>query len=323
MGAFGKIIIGIASLIFGIALIAIVLPAQLQSQQATNSLIQQDTSRLNTDSVNLLNVCETDQSVGDLTTCKSGITDIKNKCQDSQYSSMSVCSDPRIDQFFTTVDSKISYAQNMISSSSSNLNNATLTMINTCSLVNDTSNLSTCKTEMTQIQQTCNSLGANAVPACSDPRIAQIMNEQITEPANQNDTTSQTMESFINECLTTQNSNTIQVCVTDAKNMISLCQTTPGITACSDPRLQQIANMGQSTNPTYPLNTPSQTPINATALDKINSQFQIILNDCINSAISNSTTCINAINIVKQDCGSWLEKTYPSYFPVCSDPRLQ
>lgn len=323
MGAIGKIIIGIASLIFGIMLIVIVLPAQIQSQQATNSLIQQDTSLLNADDLNLLNVCETDQSVGDLTMCKSGITDIKNKCQNSQYSSMSVCSDPRIDQFLSTVDSKISYAQNIISTSSSNLNNAMLTMINTCSLVNDTNNLSTCKTEMTQIQENCISLGVNAVPECNDPRMVQIMNEQVVEPTNQNNATSQTMESFINECMATQNSNTIQDCATNAKNMINLCQTTPGITACSDPRLEQIANMGQSTNPTYPLNTPSQTPINATALDKINSQFQIILNDCINSAISNSTTCINSINIVKQDCGSWLEKTYPSYFPVCSDPRLQ
>lgn len=77
-----------------------------------------------------------------------------------------------------------------------------------------------------------------------------------------------------------------------------------------------------TTQPPQP-NTSSQTVINATALHNLNNGMETILNQCVNTAISNSANCVNAINIVNQNCKNTLEETYPSYFPVCSDPRLQ
>ncbi|MGI0072669.1 MAG: hypothetical protein ACREA3_02510 [Nitrosotalea sp.] len=322
MEAVSKLVIGIAGIIFSIVVIVTVIPAQIQQQQTTSSLIAQDKSQLSDASMNLINTCGTDQSVGDLTECKAGITDLKNKCQDTQYSSMPVCSDPRIDQFLSTVDSKITFAQTQIASAGSNLNNATLNAINLCGQVADPNSLSTCKTEMLQIQEECSSMGTSlSLPACNDPRIVQILNEQINQPSNVYDVASQSMESFINGCMIAQDNSTIQDCSTKARQMISLCQSETNVQACSDTRLQQIANMDQTLTTTS--STNSQTIVNATALNNINNQMQNILNECTSSTTSSSDTCVNAINTIKQDCSNTLERTYSSYFPVCYDPRLQ
>src|SRR5438552_667344 len=108
-------------MISGIAILIFVVPYQTHQLQETNQQIQQIKSQLNDASVNLIDTCMNDTSVGDLTGCKSTISDLKNKCQDSQYSSMSVCSDPRIDSFSTTYDSKLAYAESVISNAGSKM----------------------------------------------------------------------------------------------------------------------------------------------------------------------------------------------------------
>lgn len=70
------------------------------------------------------------------------------------------------------------------------------------------------------------------------------------------------------------------------------------------------------------LNYTDQTAINATVFNNLNNETENILNKCVNTTISNSTTCIHAINIIKQDCNGTL-KPYLSYLPTCHDPRLQ
>jgi hypothetical protein len=316
MNAVIKFTIGIVGIIFSIVIISTIIPTQIQQQQITNNLINSDKNQLNDASVNLINTCETDKSVEDLTMCKSGITDMKNKCQNVQYSSMPVCNDPRIDQFLSTVDSKIAYAQNVLSIDTTKLNAVYMKILDQCSIVNDSNSLSSCKTMIIQMRDNCNLMGRNADPACNDPRITQILNKQITQSSNVYDTASQNMESFINLCMIAQDSNTIQDCVTKARQMINLCQST-SVQACNDPRLEQIANMGQTTT------TSGQVPVNATAFNNINNQMQNILNECTNNANSNTTLCINAINTIKQDCSNAMERTYSSYFPACNDPRLQ
>jgi hypothetical protein len=335
VGAIGKILIGIVGLIFTIFLLAIIVPAQFQQQQATNSLIKQDVSQVNDASVNLINICVTDQSVGDLTMCKSSITDLKNKCQGSQYSSMSVCTDPRIDQFLSTVDSKTTYAEGVISNSASKV-------VDSCvSLIASEGNNQECISEMQNIQQSCNQYNiGNHMTVCSDPRINEILSGSISSQlpnmalpnfnqTNQNSSNiiqsaNQYTLSFIDSCMKATDSSVIQTCSETAKKMLDYCNniSSAGIgQICNDPRLAQLANVGQTAN-SMPLSNPSQTTINATAFNYINNEMQSILNQCANNVISNSASCISAMNTVKQNCNSMLEKNYPSYFPVCNDPRL-
>ncbi|MFZ1075834.1 MAG: hypothetical protein WAN47_00205 [Nitrosotalea sp.] len=70
------------------------------------------------------------------------------------------------------------------------------------------------------------------------------------------------------------------------------------------------------------LNYTGQTTINATVFNNLNNETENILNQCAHTTISNSTTCIHAINIIKQDCNG-TPKPYLSYLPTCHDPRLQ
>lgn len=69
-------------------------------------------------------------------------------------------------------------------------------------------------------------------------------------------------------------------------------------------------------------NYTGQTTINTTVFNNLNNQTLNILSECVNTTISNSTTCVNAINTIKQDCNGTL-KPYLSYLPTCHDPRLQ
>jgi hypothetical protein len=336
VGAIGKIIIGIVGLIFGIFILVTIVPAQFQQQQSTNSLIVQDKNQLNDASVNLINTCETDQSVGDLTMCKSGIMDMKNKCQDTQYSSMSVCNDPRIDQFLSTVDSKIVFAESMISNSASKV-------VDTCvNLIASGGNSQECISEMQNIQQSCNQYNVgNHMSVCSDPRINEILTgsiqSQLPAPTNLNysqsgqnsssliQSANQYTLSFIDSCMKATDSSVIQTCSETAKKMLAYCNNISSVGVgqiCNDPRLVQLANTDQTANPPEPLNNPNQTTINSTALNYLNSEMQQGLNTCASSTLSNTVGCVNMMNLIKQDC-STTGKIHPSYFPVCSDPRLQ
>ncbi len=316
----------------------------MQQQQATKNLIQQDVSQIDTVSTNLINDCTTTQSISELTSCKASMSDLQNRCKDPAYSSMKACSDPRIGQFFSTVDSKISFGRTQLVSDATNLNNQILKMIDVCSQATDTATISTCKTEMTQIQQQdCgvlsssfdSVLGANSIPACRDPRIPQIINEQIAYPsneynaANQNTTSqmqsaNQYTSSYLDSCMQARDSTTIQTCSLTAKKMLDYCNNISSVgigQICNDPRLQQIANMGQAANSPAPL-TASPAAANGTTFESTNAAIELALNECSNSAISNSPVCIQGMNSLKQECQGPL-KPYLSYVPACNDPRLQ
>ena len=335
MGAIGKLIIGIAGLIFVIFVLATIVPAQLQQQQATNNLLVQDKSQLNDASVNMINNCETDQSVGDLTVCKTSIADMENECQNTQYSSMSVCSDPRIGQFLSTVDSKIAYAEGMISNPASK-------MVDSCvSLIAAGGNDQECISSMQSIQQACSQYNiGNHMAVCSDPRIDEILSGSIHSqlPASTIPNLNQSSQnassliqsanqytlSFIDSCMQATDSSVIQACSETAKKILDYCNvSSAGVgQICNDPRLAQLANVVQPANPAEQLNTPSPAAVNATLFNLLDNKMQIILNGCINTSISNSLTCVNAMNNVKQNC-NMLEKTHSPYFPICADPRLQ
>jgi hypothetical protein len=319
---------------------------QIQNQQHMQGVVAQDMQQLDAATTNLIATCSTVISIDDLNGCKAHLSDIISKCKDPSYSSMTSCSDPRIAQFFTTVDSKISHARSVLIQAAQAFNTQILHSLSTCSQATGDADKSECKTMMLQIQQDCTNIttqdtqyiGANSVPACQDPRVNEILTGSIysqssspitsgLNPTSQDANTmiqsaNQYTLSYIDSCMKFTDPTALQVCSQTAKKMLDYCNnvSTAGIgQICNDPRLQQLANMNQTVAPT----TDSQTPVNATALNNLNSGMQKILNECTGSTISNSNLCINAINTVKQTCNGIVVKTYPSYFPICEDPRLQ
>jgi len=249
-----KLILSIASLIVGIVIILLVLPAQLHETQQGNNQTEQSTSQINEKILNAIAICDNASSIGDLKNCKETMTFVKNECGNSTFSSISACNDPRIGQFLSTVDGIIASTPTQNSSMESKMSADILQGLNQCSHASDANTISECQSLVLQIKKSCS--------------------------------------------------------------------TYPNMTVCDDPRIPQMANMRQTT--TLPLQSAahSQTAINATVFNNLNNETENILNECVNTTISNSTTCIDAINAIKQDCNTTL-KPYLSYLSTCHDPRLQ
>lgn len=210
MGKKGSIIGGIIGII---ALISVL--ASIGNLINIQNEVKQSNQELNNATENLLNVCSEAKSVMDLSGCKTSISNIKTQCKDPQYSSMAVCSNPRIDEFFTTYDSKLSYAEGVISNAQSDVINACVELIASGGINQQ------CISDMQNIQQACNQFNIdNHIASCSDPRINEIMNG-ITQPS-----ISQVNNSVSgNNASTTSNQNPLST-----EDMINNCAYSPSET---------------------------------------------------------------------------------------------
>lgn len=236
----------IVGVVFGVILISILVTTHFQQSQMMDAQIQQTKLELSTTYANLVSDCTTTQSIQELTSCKTTLSDLQTKCKDPNYSSMDVCTDPRVGQFFTTVDSKINSAQTQLAVDGQNISDSILKTVDLCYGTNDTTILSQCQTEMTQIKMDCNTL---KVSACSDPRIDQIINRVVGQPSGGVvGQSNQIVSDFLTSCLKQTDPKLIQGCIDTAKNIVELCNSMSSGTPseCSDPRLNQVANLKQS-----------------------------------------------------------------------------
>lgn len=296
----------------------------------TNSVITQDKKQLDEATTEFIDSCASSNSLIDIKSCSTHLVDIQQKCNtDPNFSDFTSCKDPRIQQLIdrtsTLSSNNISSGQIYDKSYLDNLNADVLRIVDVCSGIY--APVDQCKIDMINIQSNCENVH---VSACDDSRIGQIMNKQSIAftPLNQSgdivSQSNQMVSDYLGRCMQATQPGDIKSCSDTANKMINLCNSMQGgiPTECSDPRLPQIVNMGHTANTATSLSVPSPITINATELNIINNQMQTILNECANSVISNSTTCVNAMNAVKQGCSN-TGKAYPAYFPVCSDPRLQ
>lgn len=299
MSSGSKVITGIAGLIFGIIILAIIIPMQNQQQQAIQTGLQQTNSQLNDATLDLINVCMTTQSIVDLNGCKQDLTDLQNRCKDPQ-NSIPACNDPRIDQFFSTVDSKIAHGQTQIST-------ATLKVIDVCSRIH--APVEQCKFIMLEVQADCEN---QYTPACDDPRITQILNRQPNTVKTLNpdgdiaSQSNQIVSDFLDRCMQATQPEDMQSCADTAKKMINLCNSMPGgiPAGCSDLRLQQIANNGQIANPI----TPSSTSV------------QTVFSPCPSVQIMVPSDCLGKYLPSSSDIGSdWISQDGPS-IPAAANP---
>jgi hypothetical protein len=122
-------------------------------------------------SLNMVDLCMEVVSISDLTHCKQSIQEIKDNCKDSSYSSFSVCSDPRLDQFFISVDDRIAESQNNIIKAEQKVNDKSLDLVNLCYVSNDPG----CEVSMLMIKEQCNEPSLSLLSVCDDPRVDEIL----------------------------------------------------------------------------------------------------------------------------------------------------
>lgn len=268
--------------------------------QNEKTLVVKSVSQSNVQYLSLVKDCVQFQTLDSLTSCKTSISQIKKQCKILDYSSMEVCKDPRIDQFLDTVDFKITAAQNQMIETSLELNSSISHLINLCAQLA----IPSCQTNMMELKQECTSDELSTVQACADPRISQIISKSVNHTAANTDYFQDQVLSFINTCSKASGNNTITTCATTARQVMSLCHSTL-IAACSDDRLQQIANMG--------LNS-----VIISKIEQLNSKLQIVLDKCY-SKMLNQTACLDSQNTISESCNSSLKP----YFPICYDPRIQ
>ena len=134
-------------------------------------------------SMDLLNICSSAVSIGDLESCKNeSIPKLSEMCNDDQNSNLSVCSDIRLKEFSSTVDEKIEFARTNIENALKKVVAAQLNMIELCSpesYTNSNPNLdSTCKNSMLNIKNECMKEEMRDILTCNDPRIEMILDRE-------------------------------------------------------------------------------------------------------------------------------------------------
>jgi hypothetical protein len=268
--------------------------------QDEKSSVTKSASQYNTENLNLVNDCMQFQSLDSLTRCKTAISNLKQECSGQEYTGVEICMDPRIDQFLGTVDYKITAAQNQINEVSFDLNSSISHLVNLCVQ----SDISSCQSTMMELKQECSTSKFDKIQACADPRIDKIIAKNINYSTINSNYFQDQVLSFIDTCSKASGNDSITTCATTARQVMSLCHSSPA-SACSDDRLQQIANLG--------LNSAIITEI-----DEQNSKLQIVLDKC-SSKMLNQTICLDSQNIINESCNSNLKP----YFPICYDPRIQ
>ena len=292
-------LISVAIAIFVIAIVGDIEFYYMTGQDEKSS-VTKSASQYNTANLNLVNDCMQFQSLDSLARCKTAISNLKQECSGQEYASVEICKDSRIDQFLGTVDFKITAAQNQINEVSHDLNSSISHLVNLCVQ----SDISSCQSTMMELKQECSTKKFDEIQACSDPRIDKIITKNINYSAINSNYFQDQVLSFIDTCSNASGNDSITTCATTARQVMSLCHSSPA-SACSDDRLQQIANMG--------LNSAIITKI-----DEQNNKLQIVLDKCY-SKMLNQTICLDSQNIINDSCNSNLKP----YFPICYDPRIQ
>ena len=126
-------------------------------------------------SKNVIDTCMTVTDKAVIDGCIKAINEMKDRCKDKTYSTMSVCADPRLDNFFTDIEERTKLNQQKKQVAGEKVNQKTLEIIDICMNVSNESDLITCKESMLTIKEHCLDPSYEQISACTDPRIEQIL----------------------------------------------------------------------------------------------------------------------------------------------------
>lgn len=153
-----SLIFSVIGIISAIGLILYVAPNM-------NERVEIAQEKLDSASLNLLDVCMKTVSVSDLYGCKKEIGDIVERC--GSQSTMSVCTDPRIEQFFMMVDERIVQSLGKI-------NDAALNLLEQCY---DVSPELSGNCDFSSIEAYCQDPRFSSMSVCNDSRFKIITNQ--------------------------------------------------------------------------------------------------------------------------------------------------
>ena len=291
--------ISVAIAIFVIAVVGDIEFYYMTGQNEKSSVVR-SISQSNVQNINLVNDCMQFQSLDSLTSCKVSMSQLKQDCEKPNYQDSEICKDPRIDQFLSTVDYKITSAQNQMTEASAELDSSISHLVNLCTQAD----IPTCQSTMMELKQECSARKLDQIKSCADPRIDQIISKDINYTLTNSAYFQDQVLSFIDTCSKASGNDSISTCATTARQVMSLCHSSLA-PACNDSRLQQIANMG----------------LNAVIISKIeqlDNKLQAVLDKC-SSKMLNKTECFDSESIIAESCNG----NFKPYFPICYDPRIQ
>ena len=123
--------IGIVLVIF-VIIGAIGFQADLDESIKNSPEIKQFSEDFNDAALDYLDICMNTYSIEVADNCKVELQKIKDQCNESYMSSLSVCNDPRLDDFYIDIDIRIKQNQAKIDELESNLSNAFSNMLDAC-----------------------------------------------------------------------------------------------------------------------------------------------------------------------------------------------
>ncbi len=170
-----KIILPLVVTVFGIALAANSINDLANDEPSPKQLmLMQD---IDDASLRVLELCmeTSDQIV--IETCKREINDMKERCNDKSYSSMSICDDSRLDGFFMNLDERIQLNLQKKEIASEKISIATIDVINACMKPLSSTDLILCKESMLMIKEKCLTGDFAQMQVCADPRIEDILSK--------------------------------------------------------------------------------------------------------------------------------------------------
>lgn len=214
--------------------------------------------------LNVLERCTSATAIDVLELCRTNLSEIRDECNEPGASVMTFCTDPRVDEFYSTVDMKINNARSNIKLAVDKLALAQKNLIDHCSFVRMNPELISCKTSMLEIKKQCEDPKLSDTN-CNDPRIDEILNK---EPIQTNDIFEYANESIlqlIDTCLASEELS--KNCIDTAKQILEQCAIDSTVPACSDPRLKEITNADNQFN--------EETEIQQFTLDRMCEQNRV------------------------------------------------
>ena len=199
-------------------------------------------SKLNDSMIRMIDLCTTTNHLGTLMSCKSeSIPNLIDICNSEENVNLPICSDVKSKKFFRNIDERIEILSkdhlNKMATINSEIELAHYRLIESCYV--KTTNLDFCKNSLLEMKNECvqnDELGN--LSSCNDPRIEEIINRVPLQSDNYIDIVNNQVMELLASCTQVKT----EACVNAAKQIMMACGIEATVQACSDPRLEEIAN---------------------------------------------------------------------------------
>ena len=199
-------------------------------------------SELNDSMISMIDLCTTTNHLGTLMSCKTiSIPNLIDICNSEENVNFPICSDVKSNEFFSNLDERIEILSkdhlNKLATLNSEIDLTQYKLIENC-YVKQT-NLDFCKNSLLEMKNECvQNVESRNLSSCNDPRIEEIINRIPLQSDNYIDIANNQVMDLLASCTQVKT----EACVNAAKQIMMACGIEATVQACSDPRLDEIAN---------------------------------------------------------------------------------